>query len=159
MATTSEKIKYITSLLTKLVNNSKNIGQLKSQEGNFDRNNSYVPVYISAEDKTVKMSLNEILVVAGQAIADHNHVVNEVSGLGNFVTVLIPDDDLYEWKVIRSIDDQTEDPFKINDEIRGFKTIGGVDYYYEGIVLDSTVAIPGDLDNKNKFLITNKKIR
>ena len=156
--TTAEKLNYIITVLTEITDNSKNIGQLDVYNPNEDESENYVAIYSSIDGKTRRANINELFEILTGGVPPHTHKYNEVEGIGDYKTIAIEDDNGLNWRVERSMEDETNDSFKEDDKIAGFEDVAKT-IYWEGLVLDSDISIPVDLTNTSKFLMINKKYK
>lgn len=155
--TINEKISQLVSIVNDLINNSKNIGQLEAHDPEYDPSDSYIAIYNGATQETKKAAVDELLSILSGGVPAHEHSWTDVTGIGDFKMISIPDENEVVWWVLRSIDDETGDSFKLNDIVKGFEDVAKTTYI-EGIVVGATAVIPDDLYDAAKFFITNKKI-
>jgi len=154
--TISEKVAYLVSVVAKLINDSKDIGELETHDPEYSPVDTFIPVYLGATSETKKTSVDDLLSTLSGGVPLHEHDWSDIIGIGDFKTISINDTNEVGWWVIRSIDDSTTDSFKLNDIVKGFEDVGKTTYI-EAIIVGATAVIPADLYDTAKVFITNKK--
>lgn len=152
----NEKVKYLISLVTQLVDNAKSIGQLDTHDPSYNSSDSYIAVYIGATQETKKTTLSQLMSDATPPpLPDLTY--EDIEGIGDFKTINIEDSNEVGWRVSRRIDDVSEDSFKQDDMVVGFEDLAKTTYI-EGVVLSPTAILPADIRDRSKFFITREVI-
>lgn len=56
-------------------------------------------------------------------------------------------------------DDETPTNYKVDDVVKGWADPDDKTRWVEGVILDATIELPADIDDADKFFITNEKFK
>lgn len=156
-----DKINYIIQILNILVNQAKHIGVLVDYTLGSDDDNSYVAIYNSASNDTLKFTIQDLIdAVATEAVGVHSHVIADITGLSEALSAakFFTDPDGNKWSVTRNSGNYDFNSLLIYDHIQGWEDETTRLIWLEGIIMDANITLPADL-RTTKFFITNEKIR
>lgn len=158
--TTDEKLNYVIQLLNEITAESKTIGDLNDYELGSDDDNAFIGVFTPNTEDTLKFSVAEIVeYLASNAVDLHTHTIDQIENLGAALLNVYTDSNGSHWIVKRTVENYDFTVLLEMDKIEGWEDESAPTRWIEGIVLDDTIVLPADIDDVNKFFITNEKLK
>lgn len=159
--TTSQKLNYIIQTLNEIVGQSQTIGDLPDYTPGSADLTTFVGVFESTLQTTLKISITDLLTAAANvAVEAHTHPISAIENLGIALTPQYVDPSGNVWHVQRKLVNYDYSSLLATDIVSGWEDDTTTKKtWITGVILDPTAVLPADIYNATKFFIITKKVR